>query len=152
MGRLADALRKRPDLKVVASKIVAEKYSEEIDRKTAATFDSVIDRVNTVINEMWDRCQQMIRIAVRDEMSKLEIPERIVREQPQVIERIVVKEVENALRKQEQEEEAQEEREEPKVMMIKRDETGLITSVVKGDTTYTMVRNRNGRVTKVKIG
>jgi len=142
MPRLAEVLKKKPDINGTVSKLIAEKYSAQIDQKTAESSSALAKRINDVFAQLWNRCLNLVnsetaklRAEFKAEIARIPVPEK-------VIERVIEK-VEKA-------EEAKEEKEKPEKILVKREKgTGLITKVIKGDETYTYRRNKSGFVTEI---
>lgn len=141
MSRLRSALAKFPE-KGAAIRAIGENFKADFDQRTQVSIQQLASYVDQAVSSLWPRLVMLIRQEVAQQMPVIPPPQIL---QPiQQITQVVSAPVQAEIEINEVEEE-----DEPLPLIVKRDANGRISSIVKGETTYRVVRNADGLITRV---
>lgn len=144
MSRLRSALAKFPE-KGAAIRAIGENFKADFDQRTQVSIQQLASYVDQAVSSLWPRLVMLIRQEVAQQMPVIPPPQIL---QPiQQITQVVSAPVQAEIEINEVEEE-----DKPLPLIVKRDANGRISSIVKGETTYRVVRNSDGLITRVNHG
>jgi hypothetical protein len=143
-SRLRSALAKYPD-KGAAVRAIGENFKADFEQRTALSIQHLSAYFDQALYSLWPRVLEMIRQEVTAQMPVIPPPQILqpIQQITQVVSAPVKADVEIEIQESEPEDDLL-------PMSVKRDASGRISSVVKGDIRYRVIRNADGFITRVE--
>ncbi len=141
-SRLRSALAKYPD-KGAAVRAIGENFKADFEQRTALSIQQLAQYVDQAVYSLWPRVLELIQQEVTAQMPAIPPPQILqpIQQITQVVSAPVNADVEI---------EVEEPEDDLLPMSVKRDASGRIASVVKGDIRYRVIRNADGFITRVE--
>lgn len=146
MSRLRSALAKFPE-KGSAVRAIGENFQTDFEQRTALSIQHLSAYFDQAVYSLWPRVVELIRQEVTAQMPVIPPPQILqpIQQITQVVSAPVKADVEVSVQ------EAPAEPEDDLLpMAVKRDASGRISSVVRGDIRFRVLRNADGFITRVE--
>lgn len=146
-SRLRSALAKYPD-KGAAVRAIGENFKADFEQRTALSIQQLAAYFDQAVQSLWPRVVDLIRQEVTAQMPAIPPPQIL---QPiQQITQVVSAPVQADVEIEVNNEAIEESDVDLSPLSVKRDSGGRISSVIKGDVRYRVIRNKDGFIARIE--